>query len=354
MSGNQFGTLFRMSTFGESHGPAVGVIVDGCPAGIPVAETDIQRELDRRRPGQSELTTPRNEPDRVEILSGIFEGKTTGAPVCMVVFNRNQNPKDYSEIRDKFRPGHADFSWQAKFGRRDHRGGGRSSSRETIGRVCAGALAKQILSMFDIQVLGHVIQVGPIRSSTFNPDAIEQNPVRCADPDAAIRMAEHILSTKAAGDSVGGLIEVTVSGLLAGIGEPVFDRLHADLGKAILSIPAVKGIEFGDGFRVVARRGSENNDELTPDGFKSNHAGGTLGGISTGQELVFRFPVKPPSSIQIPGDTIDLDGKPVRIETHGRHDPCIAPRVVPIAEAMTAMVLVDHLMRHQARQLPIK
>lgn len=354
MSGNRFGTLFCMSTFGESHGPAVGVIVDGCPAGIPISVTDIQRELDRRRPGQSALTTARNEPDRVEILSGIFEGSTTGAPVCMMVFNRDQKPKDYSNIRDTFRPGHADFTWQAKFGRRDHRGGGRSSSRETIGRVCAGALAKRILTEFGIEVVGYVIQVGPVHSSSFDPAVIEQNPVRCADPDAAVEMARHILSIRDAGDSVGGLIEVTVSGVPAGIGEPVFDRLHADLGKAILSIPAVKGIEFGDGFRVADRKGSENNDELTPDGFKTNHSGGVLGGISTGQDLVFRFPVKPPSSIQIPKDTISLDGKAVRVETHGRHDPCIAPRVVPIAESMTAMVLVDHLMRQQARRLPLK
>lgn len=351
MSGNNFGTLFRITTFGESHGPAVGVIVDGCPAGVPLTVEMVQEKLDRRRPGQSDLTTPRNEPDTVEILSGVFEGHATGAPICMVVQNRDSRSTDYDAIRDLYRPGHADYTWQQKFGRRDHRGGGRSSSRETIGRVCGGAVASVILEQAGITVTGHVVQVGDSRAETYHPDTIEANPVRCADPVAAEKMAETIRKVRDAGDSIGALVEVRAGGLPAGLGEPVFDRLHADIGKAILSIPAVKGIEFGAGFDVALRTGSENNDEITPDGFATNHAGGVLGGISTGQELVFRFPVKPPSSILVPRNTVDRNGNPAKVTTEGRHDPCIAPRVVPIAEAMTALVLVDHLMRHRARSV---
>ena len=351
MAGNSFGKCFRITTFGESHGPAVGVIVDGCPAGVPLTVDHVQQQLDRRRPGQSDLTTPRNEPDTVEILSGVFEGCTTGAPICMMVKNRDSRSKDYDAIRDLYRPGHADFTWQQKFGRRDHRGGGRSSSRETIGRVCGGAVAAVILEKAGITVTGHVVQVGEVRAETFSPDTIESNPVRCADPVAAEKMAETIRKVRDAGDSIGALVEVRANGLPAGLGEPVFDRLHADIGKAILSIPAVKGIAFGAGFDVVLRTASENNDEITPDGFATNHAGGVLGGISTGQELVFRFPVKPPSSILVPRNTVDKDGNPATVKTEGRHDPCIAPRVVPIAEAMTALVLVDHLMRHRARSV---
>ena len=349
MSGNSFGKLFVVTTFGESHGPAVGVILDGCPSGIPLAEEMVQKELDRRRPGQSDLTTPRNEMDQVGILSGVFEGITTGAPICMMVHNRDQRSGDYEPIRDRFRPGHADYTWDRKFGFRDYRGGGRSSSRETIGRVCAGAVARQILSAAGIDIVGHVIQVGHVTATCFEPETIEHNPVRCADPDAAVKMADLIRQVRDEGDSIGALVDVRITGVPAGLGEPVFDRLHAELSKAILSIPAVKGIEFGAGFDVVNRKGSENNDEMSPEGFLSNHAGGVLGGISTGQPITFRFPVKPPSSIRIPRKTVTRDGQAVTVETEGRHDPCIAPRVVPIAEAMTAIVLADHLLRHQAR-----
>ena len=350
MSGNSWGTLYRIHTFGESHGVAVGVVIDGCPSGVPLNDAVVQKQLDRRRPGQSDLTTPRNETDRVELLSGAFEGMTTGAPICMLVHNQDPRSRDYEALRHVYRPGHADFTWDRKFGHRDHRGGGRSSSRETIGRVCAGAVAGLILETLGITITGYVIQVGDIRAVRFEPAFIEKNPVRCADPDVADRMANVIRTVRDAGDSIGAQVEVRVTGLPAGLGEPVFDRLHADLGKAILSIPAVKGIEFGAGFHVATRKGSENNDELSPDGFQTNHAGGILGGISTGQDVVFRFPVKPPSSIRIPGNSVDREGKAVTVRTEGRHDPCIAPRVVPIAEAMTAITLIDHVMRHRGRQ----
>lgn len=344
MAGNSFGRIFRITTFGESHGKAVGVVIDGCPSKIPLSEADIQRELDRRKPGQSELTTPRNEDDEVEILSGVFDGMTTGTPICMVVYNKNQKSKDYDAVKNLFRPGHADYTYQMKYGIRDYRGGGRSSSRETIGRVCAGALAKKILSKYNIEIYGFVKQVGIVKGEKVVRDFIEKNPVRMADPDRYRDAYDLILSVKHKGDSVGALVEVIVSGLPVGLGEPVFDRLNADIAKAIMSIPAVKGIEFGAGFSVVESFGSENNDEITPYGFLSNNAGGTLGGISSGQDIVFRFAVKPPSSILIEKNTIDLMGNPKKIVTEGRHDPCVAPRVVPIAESMTALVLVDHLM----------
>ncbi len=344
MAGNSFGKIFRITTFGESHGKAVGVVIDGCPSKIPLSEADIQRELDRRKPGQSELTTPRNEDDEVEILSGVFEGMTTGTPICMVVYNKNQKSKDYDAVKNLFRPGHADYTYQMKYGIRDYRGGGRSSSRETIGRVCAGALAKKILSKYNIEIYGYVKQVGNVKGEKVVRDFIEKNPVRMADPEKYKAAYDLILNVKQKGDSVGALVEVIVSGVPVGLGEPVFDRLNADIAKAIMSIPAVKGIEFGAGFSVVESFGSENNDEITPYGFLSNNAGGTLGGISSGQDIVFRFAVKPPSSILIEKNTIDLMGNPKKIVTEGRHDPCVAPRVVPIAESMTALVLVDHLM----------
>lgn len=344
MAGNSFGKIFRITTFGESHGKAVGVVIDGCPSKIPLSEADIQRELDRRKPGQSELTTPRNEDDEVEILSGVFEGMTTGTPICMVVYNKNQKSKDYDAVKNLFRPGHADYTYQMKYGIRDYRGGGRSSSRETIGRVCAGALAKKILSKYNIEIYGYVKQVGNVKGEKVVRDFIEKNPVRMADPEKYKAAYDLILNVKQKGDSVGALVEVIVSGVPVGLGEPVFDRLNADIAKAIMSIPAVKGIEFGAGFSVVESFGSENNDEITPYGFLSNNAGGTLGGISSGQDIVFRFAVKPPSSILIEKNTIDLMGNPKKIVTEGRHDPCVAPRVVPIAESMTALVLVDYLM----------
>lgn len=344
MAGNSYGRIFRITTFGESHGKVVGVVLDGCPSNIELDEKDVQVELDRRRPGQSELTTPRQENDRVEILSGIFDGKTTGTPICMVVYNENQKSKDYSKIMNLFRPGHADYTYHMKYGIRDYRGGGRSSSRETIGRVCAGAVAKKILSKLNIEIFGYVKQVGNIKAEKVIKDYIEKNSVRVADPDKFNDMYNLILDTKQKGDSIGALVEMVVSGLPVGIGEPVFDRLNAEIAKGIMSIPAVKGIEFGRGFGVVESFGSENNDEITPYGFLSNNAGGTLGGISSGQDIIFRFAVKPPSSILIPKKTIDLFGNPKDIVTEGRHDPCVAPRVVPIAESMVAIILVDMLM----------
>ncbi|MEF3254540.1 MAG: chorismate synthase [Deferribacterales bacterium] len=344
MAGNSYGRIFRVTTFGESHGEAVGVVLDGCPSNLEIEETDIQKELNRRRPGQSELTTPREEFDRVKIISGVFEGKTTGTPICMIVYNENQQSKDYSDIKNLFRPGHADYAYQMKYGIRDYRGGGRSSSRETIGRVCAGAIAKKILDKLNIEICGYVKQVGVVKAKKVVKDYIEKNPIRTADPDVYNDMYNLILDAKQRGDSVGALIEMVVSGVPAGIGEPVFDRLNAEIAKAIMSIPSVKGIEFGAGFSVVERFGSENNDEISPYGFLSNNAGGTLGGVSSGQDIIFRFAVKPPSSILIPKKTIDLFGNPKEIVTKGRHDPCVAPRVVPIAEAMVAIVLVDMIM----------
>lgn len=350
MAGNSFGKIFKIMTFGESHGKAVGVVVDGCPAGISIGEADIQEELDRRRPGQSEITTPRDEKDEVEILSGIFEGKTTGTPICMLVYNKDYRSKDYSKVKDIFRPGHADYTYFMKYGIRDYRGGGRASSRETIGRVCAGAIAKKVLSNYNIDVFGYVIQVGKIKAEKFVKEDIEKNPVRCCDSEAAKKMYDFILDTKNRGDSVGGVVEITARGVPVGLGEPVFDRLNAQIAKGIMSIPAVKGIEFGAGFKVAELFGSENNDEISPNGFCSNNAGGTLGGISTGQDIVFRFAVKPASSILIPKKTVDIYGNEKIAITEGRHDPCVAPRVVPIAEAMTRIVLLDMLLIDRARK----
>ncbi len=349
MSGSVTGSLFTVSTFGESHGKAVGVVVDGCPPNFPLNEEDIQKELDRRRPGQSGFSTARREDDRVKILSGVFEGKTTGTPICMMVFNRDVRSEDYKTIQNRFRPGHGDWVYQQKYGIRDYRGGGRASARETAGRVCAGAVAKKILNTKSVKIVGHVIQVGKVRAEGFDSEFIEKNPLRCADSGVVEEMANQIRLVKDKGDSIGGIVEIRVSGLPTGIGEPVFDRLDAELAKAILSIPAVKGIEFGAGFKAAEMTGSTHNDAMTTSGFAGNHAGGILAGISTGQDIVFRFPVKPTSSIRVPQKTVDRDGNEVQIVTEGRHDPCIAPRAVPVAEAMTAIVLLDLWMRQKAR-----
>jgi chorismate synthase len=319
-------------------------VIDGCPAGLELCEDDVQKELNRRRPGQSEVSTPRDEKDKVEFHSGIFEGKTTGHPIMMLVYNENQRSKDYNEIKDLFRPGHADFTYTSKYGFRDYRGGGRSSARETIGRVCAGAVAMKLLAAKGVTITGHVKQVGDIVASEFDADFIEKNPVRCADKNVAEKMRSLILSVLEQGDSIGAVVEVVIKGVPVGIGEPVFDRIEAELAKGIMSIPAVKGIEFGRGFEVAKLKGSEHNDEMSRYGFLSNNAGGTLGGISSGQDIVFRFAVKPASSITVPKKTIDLYGNEKDIITEGRHDPCVAPRVVPVAEAMSAMVLVDLMM----------
>jgi len=351
MAGNTFGQAFRISTFGESHGPALGVIVDGCPAGLPLAVEDIQHDLDRRKPGQSGLTTQRQESDRVEILSGLFEGHTTGTPIAMLVRNEDARSQDYSRIKDLFRPGHADFTYWKKYGRRDYRGGGRSSARETIGRVAAGAIARKLLADRGITIIGYVTQVGAMKVSKRDLSVINQNALFCPDSEAVEAMTAVIKDAQAKKDSIGALVEVVARGVPAGLGEPVFDKLDADLAKAMMSINAVKGVEIGDGFRVVELRGSQNCDPITPTGFASNHAGGILGGISNGDEIVIRMALKPTSSIAIEQDTIDIHGNPAKIATKGRHDPCVGIRAVPIAEAMMALVLADHFLRDRTSRV---
>lgn len=348
MSSNMLGERFTIVTFGESHGPAVGVVVDGVMPGLPLTEADIQAELDRRRPGQSGLTSPRVEPDRAEILSGVFEGRTTGAPICIIVRNRDARPSDYDEMRDLFRPGHGDFTWLAKYGIRDHRGGGRLSGRETVARVAAGAVARRMLARHGVQVVGHTLAVGGVRATTFDEAVIETNPVRCADPVAAKAMAAVIEEAARAGDSVGGIVEVRATGVPAGWGDPVFRKLDALLAQAMMSIGGVKGVEIGDGFAAATMRGSQHNDPLTPEGFASNRAGGILGGISNGAPIVVRLAVKPTSSIALPQRTTDRWGRPREIRVRGRHDPCLCPRVVPVAEAMMALVLADACLAQQA------
>ena len=313
MYSNSYGESFRITTFGESHGAAVGVIIDGCPAGLELNEEDIQKELDRRKPGQSKVSTLRKEDDKVEILSGVFEGRTTGAPIALMVRNTSQRSQDYNDIKDLFRPGHADFTYFKKFGIRDYRGGGRASARETIGRVAAGAVAKKILALKGIDIFGYIVQIENIKAENFDREFIEQNPVRTADRKAYPLMEEVILKAKNELDSVGGVVELCIKNVPAGLGEPVFDRLNARLAYAVMSIPAVKGVEFGAGFKATSMRGSENNDEITPDGFLSNNAGGTLGGISSGQDIILRFAVKPTSSILTPKRTIDKNGEPKRL-----------------------------------------
>lgn len=341
MAGSTFGTLFRIATFGESHGGAVGVVVDGVTPGVELAVADVQRELDRRKPGQSGVTTPRMETDEVQILSGVFSGKTTGTPVLLILFNRDARPEAYDEIKRLFRPGHADYTYLAKYGLRDYRGSGRASGRETAGRVAAGAIAKKLLSARGVEIRAFTRRAGGIACDTVDYDEIERNPMRAADPAAAERMVERVATLAEAGNSCGGVVECRVSGVTAGIGDPVFDKLDAMLAHGMLSLGAVKGIEFGTGFACADMEGTEHNDERDESGFLSNHAGGVLGGISTGQEIVFRVAVKPTSSISMQQRTTDTDGNPRTIVTEGRHDPCICPRIVPVVEAMTALVLED-------------
>lgn len=343
-----FGTLLTITTFGESHGPAVGVVLDGCPPGVPLDEGVIQRDLDRRRPGQSAVTTQRSEPDTVEILSGVFEGVTTGASIALVVRSVDARPQDYSELKDLFRPGHADYTYWQKYGVRDYRGSGRSSGRETIGRVAAGAVARRILERERIQVQAYTVQVGDIVARDRDLAWIEQNPVRCPDRDAAVSMETLILAARDAGDSLGGVVEILATGAPAGLGDPVMDKLEASLAWGLMSIPAVKGFEVGEGFASARMRGSVMNDRMTADGFASNHAGGILGGISTGAPIVARIAVKPPSSIAISQSTVSRSGEPREFAIKGRHDPCLCPRVVPVAEAMTCLVLADALLRQHA------
>ncbi len=352
MAGNTFGKLFTVTTFGESHGPALGAVVDGCPPGLELTEADLQRDLDRRRPGQSRYTTQRREPDRVRILSGVFEGRTTGTPIGLLIENVDQRSKDYSSIADRFRPGHADYVYTQKYGFRDYRGGGRASARETAMRVAAGAIAKKYLrERLGVEIRGFLSQLGPIELELVSWEAVEENPFFCPDPAKVAELEAFMKSLK--GDSVGARITVVATGVPPGLGEPVFDRLDADLAHALMSINAVKGVEIGDGFRCVAARGSEFRDEMTPQGFLSNHAGGILGGISSGQDIVAHIALKPTSSLPIPGRSVDVHGRPVTVVTKGRHDPCVGIRAIPIAEAMTALVLMDHYLRHRAQNLDV-
>ncbi|MBT8101870.1 MAG: chorismate synthase [Gammaproteobacteria bacterium] len=354
MSGNSFGKLFAVTTFGESHGLALGCIVDGCPPGMELSEADIQADLDRRRPGRSRHTTQRNEPDQVKILSGVFEGKTTGTPIGLIVENTDQRSKDYGDIKDKFRPGHADYTYQQKYGIRDYRGGGRSSARETTMRVAAGAIAKKYLSERPgIRIHGYVAQLGPIKLSARDLSIVDDNPFFCADPDRIDELEAFMDDLREQGDSIGAKISVLASNVPPGLGEPVFDKLEADLARGLMSINAVKGVELGAGFSAVTQRGSEHRDEMGADGFSKNDAGGTLGGISSGQDIVASIALKPTSSISVPGKTIDKKGKETEIVTKGRHDPCVGLRATPIAEAMVALVLMDHYLRNRAQNADV-
>ncbi len=354
MSGNTFGHSLRITSFGESHGAAIGCVVDGVPPRIPLVEADIQHWVDRRRPGQSRHTTQRRESDTVQILSGVFEGMTTGAPIGLLIVNEDARSKDYGAIRDLFRPGHADYTYWKKYGIRDHRGGGRSSARETATRVAAGAIARKILGA-GVTVRGALVQMGPHRidRSRWDWSATEDNPFWCPDPIAAAEWEGFLDGVRKSASSAGGIIEVVASGVPAGLGAPTFDRLDADVAKAMLSIPAVKGVEIGDGFAAAALSGQEHNDAMRMQGdavrFLSNHAGGVLGGISTGEDVVVRLAIKPTSSIATPQPTVDVHGAEVEVVTKGRHDPCVAIRGVPVAEAMLALVLADHLLRHRAQ-----
>lgn len=355
MSGNTLGRLFTVTTFGESHGPALGCIVDGCPPGLALAESDLQKDLDRRRPGTSRFVTQRREPDAVRILSGVFEGVTTGTPIGLLVENVDQRTRDYTKIKDRFRPGHADYTYQQKYGIRDYRGGGRSSARETVMRVAAGAIARKFLrERVGVRIRGYLTQLGPIRLAAKDLDSIDNNPFFCADPDRITELEDYMIQLRRDGDSIGARITVAAVGVPPGLGEPVFDKLHADLAHALMSINAVKGVEFGAGFACVEQRGSEHRDEIVPEGFASNSSGGTLGGISSGQDVVASIALKPTSSIQVPGRTVDKEGEAAEIVTTGRHDPCVGLRATPIAEAMVALVLTDHYLRHRAQNADVE
>ncbi len=353
MSGNTFGKLFTVTTFGESHGLALGCILDGCPPGIEISEEEIQVELDLRKPGTSRFTTQRREPDQVKILSGVFEGKTTGTPIGMLIENTDQRSKDYGDISQKFRPSHADYGYTQKYGFRDYRGGGRSSARETAMRVAAGAIAKKFLASKGIEVRGYLSQLGPVKAEKFDWEQVRQNPFFCPDADKVPEMEAYMNALRKEGDSIGAKISVVASGVKPGLGEPIFDRLDADLAHALMSINAVKGVEIGDGFDVVEQKGSEHRDEMTPQGYLSNHSGGVIGGISSGQDIVAHIALKPTSSITVPGQTIDVNGEPTELITKGRHDPCVGIRATPIAEAMMAIVLADHYLRHRGQNADV-
>ncbi len=354
MSGNSIGKLFTVTTFGESHGLALGCTVDGCPPGIPLTEADIQLDLDRRKPGTSRHTTQRREADQVKILSGVFEGKTTGTPIGLMIENTDQRSKDYSNIAETFRPGHADYSYQHKYGFRDYRGGGRSSARETAMRVAAGAIAKKYLKLkFNIEITGYLSQLGPIKVEEIDLSIVETNPFFCPDANKIAEMESYMDALRKEGDSIGAKIDVIATNVPPGLGEPVFDRIDAELAHSLMSINAVKGVEIGDGFDCIDSKGTAFRDEITPDGFLSNHAGGVLGGISTGQNIVARIALKPTSSWRIPGKSINCRGEAIEVVTEGRHDPCVGIRATPIAEAMMAITIMDHLMRHRAQNIDV-
>jgi chorismate synthase len=354
MPGNTFGKFFTVTTFGESHGPAIGGVIDGCPPGLDINEGDMQVDLDRRKPGTSRYTTARREADEVKILSGVFEGQTTGTSIGLVIENTDQRSKDYSKIKDIFRPGHADYTYQQKFGQRDYRGGGRSSARETAVRVAAGAIAKKyLLENYGIQIHGYLSQLGPIKADKVDLDVVNDNAFFFPDSDKLDALDQYMRDLKKEGDSVGAKVSVVATRMPVGLGEPVFDRLDADLAHAMMGINAVKGVEVGDGFDVIEQKGSEHRDALTPEGFRSNRSGGVLGGISTGQDLVVHMALKPTSSISVPGDTVDIHGQQAEVVTKGRHDPCVGIRAVPIAEAMMAIVVMDHILRHRAQNADV-
>ncbi|MGB4467191.1 MAG: chorismate synthase [Azovibrio sp.] len=350
MSGNTFGTLFTVTSFGESHGPAIGCVVDGCPPGLALGEEDIQAELDRRKPGTSRHVTQRREPDRVEILSGVFEGKTTGTPIALLIRNQDSRSKDYGNLADTFRPGHADYVYTEKYGLRDYRGGGRSSARETAVRVAAGAIARKWLrERHGVTIRGWMSALGPIELPFVSAADIDTNPFFAPNAEKVPELEAFMDALRKSGDSIGAKITVTATGLPPGWGEPVFDRLDADIAHAMMGINAVKGVEIGAGFAAVTQKGSEHGDEMTPSGFLSNHAGGVLGGISTGQDLLVHLAIKPTSSIRLPRRSIDRQGQATEVVTEGRHDPCVGIRATPIAEAMLALVLIDHALRHRAQ-----
>lgn len=355
MSGNSIGKLFTVTTFGESHGAALGCIIDGCPPGLELSEADLQVDLDRRKPGTSRYTTQRMEADEVRILSGVFEGKTTGTPIGLLIENTDQRSKDYSDIKDLFRPSHADYTYQHKYGVRDYRGGGRSSARETAMRVAAGAVARKYLKYrYGIVVRGYLSQLGPIKVEKVDWDLVETNPFFCPDAGKIAEMESFMAALNKEGNSIGAKITVVASGVMPGLGEPVFDRLDADIAAALMGINAVKGVEIGDGFAVVEQKGTEHRDEMSPEGFYSNHSGGILGGISSGQDIIAHIALKPTSSIRLPGRSINVQGEAVDVITTGRHDPCVGIRATPIAEAMLAIVLLDHLLRHRAQNADVK
>jgi chorismate synthase len=355
MSGNSFGKLFTVTSFGESHGPAIGCIVDGCPPGLSLSEADLQIDLDRRRPGTSRHTTQRREPDQVQILSGVFEGKTTGTPIGLIIQNTDQRSKDYGKIMETFRPGHADYTYYKKYGIRDYRGGGRSSARETAMRVAAGGIAKKYLQdHFGLRIRGYLSQLGPISLELKDWDAVDKNPFFSPDPDKVAELERYMDALRKEGDSIGARVNVRAEGVPVGWGEPIFDRLDADIAHAMMSINAVKGVEIGAGFDSVEQKGTQHRDEMTPQGFLSNHAGGVLGGISSGQDIEVSIALKPTSSLRLPGKSIDINGQPTEVITEGRHDPCVGIRATPIAESMLAIVLMDHMLRHRAQNADVR